>query len=64
MHEDIKEVLYTEEQIQQRIREIGAALTEEYAPLAARGEKNCAAFGFAWRCDFHVRLGARDKTAA
>ena len=39
MHEDIKEVLYTEEQIQQRIREIGAALTEEYAPLAARGEK-------------------------
>ena len=36
MHEDIKEVLYTEEQIQQRIREIGAALTEEYAPLASR----------------------------
>ena len=39
MHEDIQEILFTEEAIQQRIREIGAELTEEYAPIAARGEK-------------------------
>lgn len=39
MHEDVQEILYTEEQIQQRIKEIGADLTKEYAPLAARGEK-------------------------
>ena len=39
MHEDVKEILYTEEQIQQRIKEIGSALTEEYAPLTARGEE-------------------------
>ena len=31
MHPDIKEVLYDEEQIKQRVAEIGAALTSEYA---------------------------------
>ena len=39
MHNDVKEILYTQEQIQQRIKEIGAALTQEYAPVCARGEK-------------------------
>jgi hypoxanthine phosphoribosyltransferase len=31
MHDDIQEILYTQEQIQQRVRELGAQLTEEYA---------------------------------
>ncbi|MBB6050393.1 hypoxanthine phosphoribosyltransferase [Armatimonas rosea] len=31
MHDDIQEVLYTQEQIQQRVRELGAQLTEDYA---------------------------------
>ena len=39
VHEDVKEILFSQEQIQQRVKEIGAALTEEYAPIAARGEK-------------------------
>lgn len=30
MHENIKEVLFTEEQIQQKVKELGAVLTEEY----------------------------------
>ena len=39
MHPDIKEVLYDEEQIKQRVAEIGAAITSEYAERAAAGEK-------------------------
>ena len=39
MHPDIKEVLYDEEQIKQRVAEIGAALTSEYADRVAAGEK-------------------------
>lgn len=39
MHPDVKEVLYSEEQIKQRVAEIGAALTSEYAERAARDEK-------------------------
>ena len=31
MHDDIQAVLYTQEQIQQRVRELGAQLTEDYA---------------------------------
>ncbi len=38
MHPDISEVLYTEEQLKDRVREIGAALTEEYSDIASRGE--------------------------
>lgn len=38
MHPDISEVLYTEDQVRQRVAEIGAALTEEYADVAERGE--------------------------
>jgi len=38
MHEHVKTILYTEEEIQARVAEIGAALTEQYAPLAQAGE--------------------------
>ena len=38
VHPDISEVLYTEDQVRQRVAEIGAALTEEYADGAERGE--------------------------
>ena len=38
MHPDISEVLYTEEQLRDRVKEIGAALTEEYSDAAERGE--------------------------
>lgn len=38
VHSDISEVLYTEDQVRQRVAEIGAALTEEYADVAERGE--------------------------
>ena len=38
VHPDISEVLYTEDQVRQRVAEIGAALTEEYADVAERGE--------------------------
>lgn len=31
MHEDIEEILFTEEQIAQRVKEIGTSLTSEYA---------------------------------
>ena len=37
MQQDIKEVLFTEEQLQEKVRELGAVLTEEYEgkfPLA------------------------------
>lgn len=39
MHQDVQKILYTEEQIQKRICEIGAALTKEYESVAAKGEK-------------------------
>ena len=39
VHPDISEVLYTEDQVRQRVAEIGAALTEEYADVAERGER-------------------------
>ncbi len=38
VHPDISEVLYTEDQVRQRVAEIGAALTEEYADVAECGE--------------------------
>ena len=38
VHPDISEVLYTEDQVRQRVAEIGAALTGEYADVAERGE--------------------------
>ncbi len=31
MHDDVKEILFTQEQIQQRVREMGAQITEDYA---------------------------------
>lgn len=31
MHDDIQEVLYSEAQVQQRVRELGAQLTQDYA---------------------------------
>ena len=39
MHEDMQEILFSEEDIKKRVAEMGAALTEEFAPIAARGEK-------------------------
>lgn len=38
VHPDISEVLYTEEQLKSRVKEIGAALTDEYSDAAERGE--------------------------
>ena len=38
MHPDVKTVLYTEDQIQERVAEIGAALTEEYAKYVEANE--------------------------
>ncbi len=38
MHKDIQEVLFSEEQIAQRISEIGAQITCDYADAAAAGE--------------------------
>ena len=31
MHQDVKEILFTEEQIQKRVREMGAQITADYA---------------------------------
>ena len=39
MHPDIKEVLYGEDEIKQRVAEIGELLTNHYAERAAAGEK-------------------------
>ena len=39
MHEDIKEILYSEEQIAARVKEMGARLTEHYRPAVERGER-------------------------
>ena len=38
MHKDIKEILYTEEEIAARVREIGGALTDKYSALVDSGE--------------------------
>lgn len=38
VHSDIKEVVFTEEEIRSRVSEIGRALTAQYADPAARGE--------------------------
>ncbi len=37
--QDVEEIRYTEDEIKQRVAEIGAALTEEYAERVARGEE-------------------------
>ena len=39
MHQDINEILFTEEQLKNRVAEIGQAITEEYADRSAAGEK-------------------------
>ena len=38
MHKDIKEILFADTEIQARVSEIGAALTDEYSEATARGE--------------------------
>ncbi len=38
MHTDIQEILFTQEQISERIRQMGAAITRDYAPRVAAGE--------------------------
>ncbi|MBP5313541.1 MAG: hypoxanthine phosphoribosyltransferase [Eggerthellaceae bacterium] len=35
MHKDVEEVLFTEEQIRQRVHEIGAQITEDYADCSS-----------------------------
>ena len=37
MHDDIKEVLFTQEELAQRVSEIGAAITRDYAHAAEDG---------------------------
>lgn len=37
MHEDIKEILFTEEQIANRVAEIGSAITRDYAQAPSEG---------------------------
>lgn len=39
MHKDIQEILFTEEEIAQRVEEIGAQITQDYAEKVARGEQ-------------------------
>lgn len=39
MHEDIQEVLFTEEDLRRRIAEMGAEITQDYAERAKKGEK-------------------------
>ena len=38
MHKDIQEILFADTEIQARVAEIGAALTDEYSEIADRGE--------------------------
>lgn len=37
MHEDIQEILFTEEEIAQRVSELGRMITEDYRPTVAAG---------------------------
>lgn len=39
MHQDVKEILFSEEQIQTRVAEMGALITERYRPAVERGER-------------------------
>lgn len=39
MHADIQEVLFTPEQISERVRQMGEAITRDYAPRIAAGEQ-------------------------
>lgn len=39
MHADVKEILYSEEQIAARVKEMGARLTEQFRPMVERGER-------------------------
>ena len=39
VHKDIKEILFADTEIQTRVAEIGAALTDEYSEPTSRGEK-------------------------
>lgn len=39
MHTDIQEVLFSSEQISARVRELGQAITADYAPLVAQGHE-------------------------
>lgn len=39
MHKDIKEILYSEEEIRERVKQIGGELTDKYSKLVAQGEK-------------------------
>lgn len=38
MHKDIQEILFADTEIQARVREIGAALTDKYSAIADEGE--------------------------
>ena len=38
MHKDIKEILFADTEIQARVAEMGAALTDKYSEAADRGE--------------------------
>ena len=39
MHKHIKEILYTEDEIAARVKEIGEAITDEYSAMADSGER-------------------------
>lgn len=39
MHKDIQEILFTEDEIARRIKEIGAEITKDYTPVAEAGER-------------------------
>lgn len=39
VHKDVKEILYTEEEIAKRVAQIGDALTDEYSKMVSEGEK-------------------------
>ena len=39
MNKDVKEILYSDEQIKARVAEMGARLTEQYRPAVERGER-------------------------
>lgn len=39
MHPDIQRVVFSQEELAQRVRELGAQITEDFAPAVARGEQ-------------------------